>query len=52
MYIRAVNDVGQGPEPSEPYFFESVTQGICLNYTVYASFHFQVVNYVSDSSLL
>ena len=43
VYIRAVNDVGQGPEPVEPYFFESATQGICLlflNYTMYASFPF------------
>ena len=30
VYIRAVNDVGQGPEPAEPYLFESATQGICL----------------------
>ena len=28
VYIRAINDVGQGPEPAEPYLFESVTQGI------------------------
>ena len=28
VYIRAVNDVGQGPEPAEPYLFESATQGI------------------------
>ena len=52
VYIRAVNDVGQGPEPAEPYFFESATQGICLNYTMYASFHFQVFNYPADSSSL
>ena len=34
VYIRAVNDVGQGPEPAEPYFFESVTQGTfaCASY--------------------
>ena len=30
VYIRAVNDVGQGLEPAEPYLFESVTQGISL----------------------
>ena len=52
VYIRAVNDVGQGPEPAEPYFFQSATQGICLNYAMYFSFHFQFVIYLADSSLL
>ena len=28
VYIRAENDVGQGPEPMEPYFFESANEGI------------------------
>ena len=28
VYIRAVNDVGQGPEPLEPYLLQSVTKGI------------------------
>ena len=28
VYIRAENDAGQGPEPMEPYFFESANEGI------------------------
>ena len=29
VYIRAENDVGQGPEPAEPYAFGSANQGMC-----------------------
>ena len=31
VYIRAENDVGQGPEPKEPYFLKSVTRGMCCS---------------------
>ena len=50
VYIRAVNDVGQGPEPAEPYLFESVTQGI--HFLVLVSLSNVVVNYLPGSSLL
>ena len=30
VYIRAENDVGQGPEPTEPYIFESTSEGKCI----------------------
>ena len=28
VYIRAENDVGQGPEPAEPYLFDSANRGV------------------------
>ena len=28
VYIRAENNAGQGPEPTEPYFFKSANEGI------------------------
>ena len=28
VYIRAENDVGQGPEPAEPYVFDSANHGV------------------------
>ena len=30
VYIRAENDAGQGPEPTEPYIFESTSEGKCI----------------------
>ena len=49
MYIRAVNDVGQGPEPAEPYTYLKVP----LKVFPRASLSSQVVvNYLPGSSLL
>ena len=28
VYIHAENDVGQGPEPAEPYLFDSANRGV------------------------
>ena len=42
VYIRAENDVGQGPEPAEPYLFDSANQGMCclsVQFSVLVSMH-------------